>query len=77
MKPALLALALLVAPLAAQAEPAIKLDPAAQKRIGVVVAPLAAAHRSGAATGFARVLDVSPLATLDADLATAAAAAAA
>lgn len=77
MKPALLALALLVAPLAAQAEPAIKLDPAAQKRIGVVVAPLAAAHRSDAATGFARVLDVSPLATLDADLATAAAAAAA
>jgi hypothetical protein len=77
MKPALLALALLVAPVIVQAEPAIKLDPAAQKRIGVVVAPLAAAYRSGAATGFARVLDVSPLATLDADLATAAAAAAA
>ncbi len=77
MKPALLALVLLAAPLAARGEPLVKLDAAAQKRIGVAVAPLVAAHRSGATTGFARVLDVSPLATLDADLASAAAAAAA
>lgn len=80
MKPALLALTLglLVAPLAARAEPVVKLDLAAQKRIGVAVAPLVAAQRSGATTtGFARVLDVSPLASLDADLASAAAAAAA
>ena len=79
MKPAVLALTLglLAAPLASHAATAVKLDPAAQKRIGVATVPLAASRRAASATGFARVLDVTPLATLDADLASAAAAAAA
>lgn len=79
MKPLALALALglLAAPLAANASTVVKLPAAAQARIGVATAPLAAARRTASATGFARVLDVTPLASLDADLASAAAAAAA
>lgn len=79
MKPFVLALTLglSVAPLACRAATAVQLDPATQKRIGVATAPLAASRRSASATGFARVLDVSPLAILDADLAAATAAAAA
>jgi hypothetical protein len=55
----------------------VQVDAATQKRIGVTTAPLAAARRQVAATGFARVLDPVPLATLDGDLVTAATAAAA
>ena len=79
MKPAVLALTfgLLAIPLASHAATAVKLDPSAQKRIGIATAPLAASRRAASVTGFARVLDVTPLATLDADLAAAASAAAA
>lgn len=55
----------------------VEVDAATQKRLGVTVAPLAAARRQASATGFARVLDPVPLATLDSDLVTAATAAAA
>ncbi|KQZ28352.1 efflux RND transporter periplasmic adaptor subunit [Caulobacter sp. Root1472] len=55
----------------------IQVDAATQKRLGVTTAPLAAARRQAVATGFARVLDPVPLATLDGDLVTAATAAAA
>ncbi len=55
----------------------VEVDAATQKRLGVATAPLAAARRQVAATGFARVLDPVPLATLDGDLVTAATAAAA
>jgi hypothetical protein len=66
------------AALAAEApEGLVKLDAATQKRIGVVTAPLAAARRSAAATGFARVIDTAPLALLDSDLSGAIAAASA
>jgi hypothetical protein len=75
-----LALALglaLAGPVAAQPAKVLKLDAATQQRLGVATAPLAAARRSAAVTGFAKVLDASPLATLDADIVTAAAALAA
>lgn len=55
----------------------LKLDAATQQRLGVVTAPLAAARRASSAGAFARVLDPGPLATLDADIAAAAAALAA
>lgn len=55
----------------------VQADAATQKRLGVTIAPLAAAHRQVVVTGFARVLDPVPLATLDADLVTAATTAAA
>ena len=55
----------------------VEVDAATQKRLGVTTAPLAAARRQAVATGFARVLDPVPLATLDGDLVTAATAAAA
>ncbi|CAN5390126.1 hypothetical protein BH10PSE4_BH10PSE4_45460 [soil metagenome] len=55
----------------------VQLDAATQKRLGVTTAPLVAARRQAVATGFARVLDPVPLATLDGDLVTAATAAAA
>jgi hypothetical protein len=79
MKPSaltLIAAALLLAgPVRADESDAVKVDAATQKKIGVVTAPLAAAHRQGAITdGFARVLDPGPLAALDADIAAAAAA---
>lgn len=79
MKPLVLAMILGVAgaPTASHAATMVKLEPEVQKRIGVVTAPLVAARRASAASGFARVLDVTPLATLDADLAAAAAAASA
>ena len=53
----------------------VELDAAAQKRLGVATAPLAAARYAGAINGFARVLDPVPLATLDSDLVAAQAAA--
>ena len=55
----------------------VQVDAATQKRLGVSTAPLAAARRQVAATGFARVMDPLPLVTLDSDLVTAATAAAA
>lgn len=53
----------------------LKLDAATQKRLGVVSAPLAAAQRRAAVTGFARALDASPLAVLHTDITAAVAAA--
>ncbi|MDB5456767.1 MAG: hypothetical protein JWP92_2352 [Caulobacter sp.] len=53
----------------------VQVDAATQKRIGVATAPLAAAQHRVAVSGFARVLDAVPLATLDGDLTTALAAA--
>jgi hypothetical protein len=55
----------------------VEADAALQKRLGVTTQALAAAHHDGASTGFARVLDPSPLAQLDSDIAAAAAQAAA
>lgn len=52
----------------------LKMNAATQKRLGLVTAPLAAAHRTSGASGFARVLDAGPLALLDADIAAAQAA---
>jgi hypothetical protein len=53
----------------------VKLDAATQQRLGVQTAPVAGAQRAAAMRGFARALDATPLATLEADLATAASAA--
>lgn len=53
----------------------VEADARLQKRLGVTVQAVAAARHAGATTGFARVLDPGPLAQLDADLLTAAAAA--
>jgi hypothetical protein len=55
----------------------LKVDTATQKRLAIVTAPLAAANRAASVKGFARALDAVPLATLDADIATAASALAA
>ena len=68
---------LLAAPPAGAAPVVLKLDAATQKRLGVVTQPLAAARRSVQLSGFARVVDPVPLATLDSDISTAAAALAA
>lgn len=62
---------------AAQAAQTVKLGVAVQKRLGVATAPLAAARRKTTVAGFARVVDVGPLALLDSDLSAALAAAAA
>jgi hypothetical protein len=75
-----LALALglaLAAPALAEPAKVLKLDAATQQRLGVATAPLAPARRAASISGFARALDTAPLATLDADIATAAAALAA
>ncbi|MBW8812843.1 MAG: hypothetical protein JF588_05400 [Caulobacterales bacterium] len=64
-------------PALAQPPKVLKLDAATQQRLGVQTAPLAAARRGATLSGFARTLDPSPLAVLDADIATAAAALAA
>ena len=55
----------------------LKLDAATQRRLGIATAPLTAANRGVVIKGFARALDAVPLATLDADIATAASALAA
>ena len=72
-----LTLALTLAAGAAWAAETVKIDTAVQKRLGVATAPLAGARRSATVAGFARVVDVGPLALLDADLTAAIAAAAA
>lgn len=69
-----LALAATVCAGPALADPIVKLDAATQRRLGVQTAPLVAAQHAGAAAAFARALDVTPLATLEADIATAASA---
>ncbi|WP_293904394.1 hypothetical protein [Phenylobacterium sp.] len=68
---------LLVAPANAAAGVMLKIDAATQGRLGIVTAPLTAASRAITARGFARAIDVVPLATLDADIAAAASALAA
>lgn len=55
----------------------VKLDVATQKRLGVATAPLIPRQRVASVSGFARVMDPVPLATLDSDIAAAAAALAA
>ena len=67
--------ALMTVAFAGQALAGVELDAATQKRLGVAVAPLAAARYAGTISGFARVLDPVPLATLDSDLLAAQAAA--
>ena len=49
----------------------VRMSPQIQARMGVEVAPLAGAIAPVVANGYARVLDVGPLAALDADIATA------
>lgn len=69
------ALSLAVATSAAAAPViAVKVDAATQARLGVVTAPLAAVRKTASVSGFARAVDPVPLATLDADIAAAAAA---
>jgi hypothetical protein len=77
VRAAVLGLALLAGPALADAAGLLKMDAATQTRLGVATAPLQAAHRAAAVTGFARALDTGPLAQLDSDIATAAAALAA
>lgn len=52
----------------------VKLDAATQKRIGLAVSPLRATQHQPARAAYGRVIDPSPLAALDAELATAEAA---
>ncbi len=56
-------------------ERVVKADAVTQRRLGVVVSPLAAARRGAGVAGIARVLDPGPLAALESDIDTAAAAA--
>ena len=72
-----LALALLAGLAAAAPAGLLKLDAAAQARLGIATEPVAAATRGTQVTGFARALDPGPLAQLESDIAAAAAAAAA
>lgn len=78
-KALIVGLSLLLTAGAAWAAPVmvVKLNAAAQRRLGVATAPLAATQRTGSANGFARVLDPVALATLDADITGASATAAA
>jgi len=48
--------------------PGVQVDAATQRRIGVATAPLVAAQHRPTVSGFARVVDPVPLATLDGDL---------
>lgn len=67
----------LAAPSLCGAATVVKLDPATQRRLGIETVPLAAEARTASVSGFARVLDAIPLASLDADIAQATAALAA
>lgn len=49
----------------------VQVDGATQRRIGIATAPLVAARHRATVSGFARVIDPVPLATLDGDLAAA------
>ncbi|MBU4432998.1 MAG: hypothetical protein KKC14_01135 [Alphaproteobacteria bacterium] len=53
----------------------VQISAATQKRLGVEAAPLVAARHRATVSGFARVVDPTPLAVLDSDLASAEAAA--
>ncbi len=77
MRALAVALCVAIAAPALAAGVVLKLDAATQKRLGIATAPLAAANRGAAVRGFARAVDAVPLATLDADIAAAAAALAA
>jgi len=68
-----LGLALATPALAAPAM-VLKINAETQARLGVATAPLASARRVASVHGFARALDPAPLAVLDSDIATAAAA---
>ena len=57
------------------AGPTVKVDQATQRRLGLMLATPTPARRAATITGFARVLDPGPLASLESDLAQAAAAA--
>ena len=59
----------------ADAQEPLKIDRETQARLGLREAPLAAARHTGGGTGFARGIDLTPLATLESDLAVARAAA--
>jgi hypothetical protein len=72
-----LALLLVAGPALGAAVTVLKLDAATQRRLGVVTQPLTAQRRGSSVTGFARVLDPVPLATLDSDISQAGAALAA
>jgi hypothetical protein len=77
-RPLVVAAALLIAGSALAADDLnVTVDAPTQKRIGVVTTPLAATRRASTASGFARVMDPVPLATLDTDLQAAIAATAA
>jgi multidrug efflux pump subunit AcrA (membrane-fusion protein) len=65
--------ALILARPAMAAAPAVEMAAETQRKLGLATQALPAAHHSGSVSGFARVLDPVPLATLDADVATAAA----
>ncbi len=69
-----LALSLAIASPAIAAPILLRIDAATQARLGVVTAPLSAVRRTASVSGFARAVDPVPLATLDADIAAAAAA---
>jgi hypothetical protein len=63
-----------VGPATAEPVKLLKITPATQVRLGILTAPLAAMRKSASVSGFARAVDPVPLATLDADIAAAAAA---
>ncbi len=69
-----LALGVAIASPALAARTPLKIDAATQARLGVTTATLVAVRRTASVNGFARAVDPVPLATLDADIATAAAA---
>jgi hypothetical protein len=66
--------ALLLARPALAAAPEVQMAADIQRKLGVATRPLPAARHSGSVSGFARVLDAVPLATLDAEIAAATAA---
>jgi hypothetical protein len=68
VRAAILGLALVAGPVGAAPAEFLKMDPATQARLGVTTAPLQAARRAAAVTGFARALDTGPLAQLDSDI---------
>lgn len=77
MRPYFLAVALGMAVPAAGALPGVSIDKAVQLRLGVRTSPLATTMLRPSLSSFAHVVDPTPLMTLDSDIATAAATAAA
>ena len=68
---------LFAGPTLAAPEALLRMDAPTQARLGIATARLQGAYRSSTQSGFARALDTVPLATLDSDIVTAAAALAA